>query len=81
MKIRFHPIHYSALICLVTLIGGLVLAHQANNPWVFAFSVLATPLIGSVGRFEDEEHVGLQAGEPDHDYGDEPRAGFHAQLK
>lgn len=79
--IRFHPIHYSALICLMTLIGGLLLAHQTNNPWVFAFAVLATPLIGSVGRFDDGS--GLQEVDPEklHDYGDDPRAGFTAELK
>ena len=71
----FHPIHFTALITVIITAGSLWLAHSLQNPWIFIVACLILPNVMSIGRFGEEPDDGPS------DYGDEPRAGFHAQPK
>jgi 1,4-dihydroxy-2-naphthoate octaprenyltransferase len=74
--IKFHPIHYTALLTVIILIGSLFLAYTQNNVWVFISACLILPHLVTVGRFESsQEEEQLES-----EYADEPRAGFAAKI-
>lgn len=74
----FHPIHFTALITVLIVAGSLWLSYTLSNPWVFVFACLVLPNVMSIGRFGEDPRDELP---PDHDYGDDPQAGFLAQVK
>lgn len=66
-----HPIHYSAILASLSIVGGAVIAFVSGQPWVFVLSVFISWYYGreTVGRFDDD-----RPGPEDQDDG--PAIGF-----
>jgi hypothetical protein len=66
-----HPIHYSLLLGVLTLIGGFTLALVQGEPLVFVISLIVGYLLGAqtVGRFD-------RGPDDDPGYDGTPGAGF-----
>jgi hypothetical protein len=75
MRIKFHPIHYTALVTVLLILSSLWLAWSLNSAMIFAFGCVMIPLVSQVGRFEE-----MAQDEDDPGYS-ESRAGFMADLK
>jgi hypothetical protein len=73
----FHPIHFTALVTVLIVSGSIWLSHALQTPWIFVVGCLILPHVMSIGRFDERP----EADERPHDYGDEPKAGFLANLK
>lgn len=76
--IKFHPIHFTAIITAIITLGALFLAWHLREPMVFIAACLVLPNVMSIARFEDEGDE--EEDDTDHNYKDEPRAGFLADL-
>lgn len=72
----FHPIHFTALVTILIVGGSLWLSYVLQNPWIFVFACLVLPNVMSIGRFGEEPETEAS----DHDYRDDPKAGFLADL-
>lgn len=75
--IKFHPIHFTAIITAIITLGALFLAYRLREPMVFIAACLVLPNVMSIARFENDDD---EEGDTDHNYKDEPRAGFLADL-
>lgn len=75
--IKFHPIHFTAIVTVIITLGALFLAYHTGEPMVFIAACLVLPNVMSIGRFDDSSD---EDDEDDHNYKDEPRAGFLANV-